>query len=207
MKSNKKMAKGLIEARIEPQSFNAEERTVDVVFTTEAPVKRFDIFEGKFYNEVLKLSPENVRMERLRNGAPVLNTHSQDELSRVIGVVLSAEVRESTGFATLKLSDTPEDASIVRKIQDGIIRNVSIGYKIHRAEKITGEEGEIDTFNVVDFEPLEISFVPVPADPNAQVRSNEELEIIKGKVQSFDCEIVTIPKEGKRMLKKDGLNL
>ena len=203
---NRKLAKGLIEARMLPETFDAQTRTIDVVWSTGMPVKRFDFFEGRFFMEELSMEPGAIRLERLQNGAPVLNTHDQGSLENVIGVVETASVSNGEGLATLKLSDTAEDSNIIRKITDGIIRNISVGYKIHKAEETIDEDTNVSTFRVIDWEPLEISFVPVPADFNSQVRG-EALEKAKNSIQSFDCEIILNPLEGERMVKKNDVLL
>ena len=193
---NRKMAKGYIAARTLPETFNLEARTIEVVWSTGMPVKRMDFFTGKFFIEELSMEPGDIRLDRLNLGAPVLDTHDQTELSKVIGVVERASVANGQGTATLKLSDTDGDAEIIRKIQDGIIKNISVGYKIHRAEETIDEESNMSTFRVVDWEPLEISFVPVPADFNSQARNEGEE---KSSIQSFDCEIIVNPSKGVRM--------
>jgi hypothetical protein len=73
-------------AAVSPDTFDAEKRTVDVVWTTGAKVLRgyFD----KLYEE-LSLDPKHVRMDRLNNGAPLLDTHSGYSLESVMGVVES----------------------------------------------------------------------------------------------------------------------
>jgi hypothetical protein len=60
----------------------------------------------------------------------------------------------------------------VRKITDGSIRNISVGYRTHR-EEIDANDGEIEIRTATDWEPYEISVVPVPADAGAQVRELE----------------------------------
>jgi len=101
---NRKLAKGLIEARMLPETFNEQTRTIDVVWSTGMPVKRFDFMTGKFFIEELSMEPSAIRLDRLLNGAPVLNTHDQSRLEDVIGVVETASVSNGEGVATLKLS-------------------------------------------------------------------------------------------------------
>jgi HK97 family phage prohead protease len=178
-----KLPKHNIRADIKPETYNEKENTIDVVFTTDTPVRRFDFFEGP-YDEVLGMNPEEVRLERLNAGAPVLNNHNRFELEDQIGVVMNASVDGKKGEATLKLSKRESIREIIEDIKDGIIRNISVGYRIHAMEK-TGENEEIPTFRAIDWTPLEISFVTVPADANAQVKNlrNEKQE------ELYDCEI------------------
>jgi hypothetical protein len=158
-------------AEVRASSFNEADNTIDVVWAAGAVVRRSSWRDGP-YDEELVMTPAAVRLERLNAGAPFLNTHADWSLEDVIGSVVpgSARIQNGQGVAKVKLSMAPGDADNVAKIRDGIIRNISVGYISHRIEKIEAE-GEIPLWRVVDWEPLEISAVPVPADPGAQVRS------------------------------------
>lgn len=155
-------------------TFNAEARTVEVVFTTGARGARFDWSRWEYIDEELATAAENVRLDRLNSGAPVLNVHSRYTLGDQIGVVVegSARMDGGLGIATLRLSAREDVAPIVQDIADGIIRNVSVGYAVHTYE-ITENDGQRPLYRAVDWEPYEISFVPVPFDSGAQTRSGE----------------------------------
>jgi phage head maturation protease len=71
----------------------------------------------------------------------------------------------------------------VSKIRDGIIRDVSVGYTIHRVEKTENVDSD-DEWRVVDWEPLEISAVPIPADAGSQIRKAD-------KAEQFTCVVVS----------------
>lgn len=157
---------------VSPNSVDDEKRTVEVVWTTGARVLRgyFD----QFWEE-LSLDPKHVRMDRLNGGAPLLDSHNGYELGGVIGVVESARLEKGRGVATVrfaKAEDDPEADKIFRKVKDGIIRNASVGYRIHKMEKVKDEEGKIPVYRAVDWSPHEISMVPIGADAGAGVRSN-----------------------------------
>ncbi len=156
--------------RVRSQSFNADERTVDLVWTTGAAVDRCD-WDGDVV-EVLSLEPGAVRLDRLNQGAPFLNTHSSWSLEDVIGSVVpgSARIDGGKGVATVKLSGGAADADTVGKIRDGVIRNISVGYIVHAYRD--SEANGVTTRFVTDWEPLEISAVPIPADAGAQIRSH-----------------------------------
>jgi hypothetical protein len=161
------------EASIKPSSFNAGENTVNLIWSTGAAVRRYSYADGP-YDELLDVTPSAVRLGRLNAGAPLLNTHSDYDLSDVIGCVVpgSAKVANGIGTATVKLSAAPADAGVVSKIRQGIIRNVSVGYTVHRYEVTPATATTAMIKRAVDWEPMEISFVPVPADAGATVRSN-----------------------------------
>lgn len=159
-------------AEVRAASFNEAENTIDVIWTTGATVRRRSWFDGP-YDEELVVEPGAVRLDRLNAGAPLLDTHSDWSLSDVIGSVVpgTARLAKGLGLATIKLSMAPGDADNVQKIRDGIIRNISVAYISHRVEKIEADDGSVPVWRVVDWEPFEISAVPVPADPGAQIRA------------------------------------
>jgi len=159
------------DAELRAASFNEADNTIEVCWTTGATVRRMSWRDGA-YDEELIVSPNAVRLERLNAGAPLLNTHSQWDLKDVIGAVVpgTARIEKGQGFARVALSKAPGDADIVQKIRDGIIRNISVGYIRHQIEKIEKDD-ETPIWRVVDWEPHEISAVPVPADAGSQFRA------------------------------------
>lgn len=155
-------------------SIDMEKRTVDVTWTTGAKVLRSSWLNGPFYEE-LSLDPAHVRLGRLNNGAPFLANHDSYDVARTLGVVESASLNGKEGVARVrfaKAEDDPEADKIFRKIADGIIQNVSVGYRTYKAEKLapSGNE-EIPTLRAVDWEPYEISAVAMGADDGAGFRS------------------------------------
>lgn len=159
---------------IRPDSFNEAENTVEVVWTTGAVGTRMDWRRWEMIEEELSTDASAVRLDRLNRGAPVLNTHGSYELEDQIGVVVpgSARMEAGEGVATLRLSRRESVAPIVADIRDGIIRNLSVGYRVHEYE-VTERDGERALYRAVDWEPYEISFVPMPFDMGAQVRSSQ----------------------------------
>jgi len=159
---------------LEPQSFSAEERAVDLVFTTGATVRRVRYtWDGaEEFDEELVVSANAVRLDRLNAGAPLLDTHGQWSLSSVIGAVVpgSARIERGQGLARVQLSRAEPDAATIQKIADGIIRNVSVGYRIHGVERIE-KDGKVPLVRVIDWEPMEVSAVPIGADGGAGIRS------------------------------------
>lgn len=156
-------------------SFDEAENTIEVVFTTGATVRRNSWWDGP-YDEELVVEPGSIRLERLNAGAPFLNSHDSWDLSDVIGSIVpgSARIEGGIGVAKVLLSRAPGDADNVQKIRDGIVRNISVGYRIHKVEKTEADDGSVPVWRVVDWEPLEVSAVPIPADPGAQVRSADD---------------------------------
>lgn len=158
-------------AAFQPESINVEKRTAEMVWTTGARVQRVDWYNGQRYIEELSLEKEHVRMGRLKSGsAPLLNSHWSTDLRDVIGVVESASIKDGEGRAVVRFSDREDVEPIWRDVQNGIIRNVSVGYAVYRVEARKGKD-DIEIRRAVDWEPMELSLVPMGADPAAGIRA------------------------------------
>lgn len=151
-----------------PSTFDEEQRTIEITWSTGARVLRG--FWDRYYEE-LSMEPSAVRLERLNSGAPVLNSHSSWDLEDVIGVVEKAWIEDGEGRALIRFSERDDVAPIVADVRAGILRNISVGYAVHRFEQVEGGDEEIPVYRAVDWEPHELSFVAIPADAGAQVRS------------------------------------
>jgi|SRR5665213_924109 len=173
----REISKLQVRADVAPGSFDPAKRTFDVVWSVGAKGLRYDWRSDSSYYEELSMDPKNVRMSRLSSGnSPLLDNHdSYSGSDGVIGVIERAAVDGVKGTATIRLADTPDVANIARKIETGILKNVSVGYSVKRYEKVPMKEGEtIPTWRAVDWEPMEISIVPVGFDENAVVRNMEK---------------------------------
>ncbi len=152
-------------AALEPTSIDDAARTVDVVWSTGAGVRRRDA-AGAF-DELLSLDPAHVDLSRLI-GAPVLDSHRQDSLEHVLGVVTAAHVDGRIGRATVKVSERRDD--VWRDVRAGIIRGVSIGYTVEQWSDSKANGTRMRT--AVRWTPKELSLVAVPADAGATTRKD-----------------------------------
>ena len=144
-----------------------------VTWTTGANVRRYDRATDQFYDEELHVDAKSVRLERLNSGnAPVLDSHSAYSIDDVKGIVVAgtARINGGLGVADIQLDNGPENDAVVRKVRNGMIRNVSIGYRVYRYEVIQ-REGQVPLYRATDWEPFEISLVPIGADAGAGIRS------------------------------------
>lgn len=168
---NKKQVPALqSRAAFKPDSLDEKNRTVELVWTTTEKCLREFWFMDPFY-EVLSMDPAHCRMKRLSNGASVLNNHQQRDLSSVIGVVEKAWLEGNEGKAIVRFSERADVEPIFQDIKNGIIRHVSVGYRVHKYQDVTLPNEETRTLKAIDWEPHEISMVAVPADSNSTVRS------------------------------------
>ncbi|UCI17874.1 HK97 family phage prohead protease [Mesorhizobium sp. B2-1-8] len=171
------------DAEVRSLSFNERTNTIDVVWTTGAIVRRRNWTDGEF-DEELVVSANAVRLARLNSGAPFLDTHDASSLQSVIGSVVpgSARIDSGRGVATVQLTRRDDAQGRIQDFRDGVIRNISVGYKTYVVEK-QERKSNIPLMRVVDWEPCEISAVPIPADPGAQVRSDTT------KRETFACQV------------------
>ncbi len=158
-------------ANFVPETANVDSRSIEVIWSTGAPVLRSGGWGEKSYYEELDLTGAD--LSRFNRGAPVLNSHQSRNLSDQLGVVEKAWVEEGVGKAKIRFSSRNDVAPIFKDICDGILRNVSIGYKINKQSLEKKEGDEPDVLRVQEFSLYELSFVPIPADGSAQTRAEE----------------------------------
>lgn len=159
-----------LRAAVREGSVDLEQRTVELTWTTGAKGRRWSWDIGS-YMEELEVSEQALRLDRLNNGAPFLNAHSSYELRDVIGVVEKAWIEGEEGRALVRFSQREDVEGIFRDVQDGILRNISVGYAVHRYQVLEEEDDKLPTYRAVDWEPLELSLVPIGFDDGAKIRS------------------------------------
>ena len=153
-------------AVFERETVNTENRTVEVAFSSEEPVKRW------FGDEVLSHAPGACDLSRLNDGGAVLFNHAWD---KHIGVIERAWIdSDKKGRALIRFGNSARAAEKWQDVQDGILRHISVGYRVNDMA-LDNPEADYDDYRyiVTSWEPYEISFVTVPADTTVGVgRSN-----------------------------------
>ena len=156
-----------------PVTVNRAARTVEVVWSTGARARNFVAPLGPIIEE-LDMRPEAVRMDALRSGrAPVLDTHRRAGTRDVLGRVTAARIEAGRGYATLQFSGADDVEPIWQRVADGTLQSVSVGYRVHRYEPRPDAATGQTIHRAVDWEPYEISIVPVPVDGLAVIRGEE----------------------------------
>lgn len=142
-----------------------ENRTIELSFSSEIEVKRWGGVE------ILDHSEGAVDLSRLNASGPLLFNH---ELDDVLGVVEKAWIdKGGKGRALVRFSRRPDAELAWQDVQDGILRNVSVGYRINEVKlKETRDDGNTDVYLVTKWEPYEISIVTAPADPSVGIGRN-----------------------------------
>src|ERR1017187_6715631 len=158
-----------VAANFAPPSANEDARTIDAVWYTGAKVPRFDWRTGEEYDLILDM--KGCRLDRLNNGGPVLDSHAAYGVADQLGVVRKAWAKKGTGVATIQFSKRDAVTPIWNDVKGGIIQNLSPGMWIYKKVDTTPKNQERKEFTATDWEPFEISLVPVPADANTTFMS------------------------------------
>lgn len=163
-----------LRAQFDLSTLDVEKRTVDLVWTTGAPVLRGGFLTEPYWEE-LSLDPKHVRMERLQSGAaPLLNSHRAGDISDILGVVENATLGKGEGRATVRFDSGPDGDDAFRRVREKTLRNVSVGYQTHTMQEVENKRNaKYPTYRAVDWTPFEISLLPIGADAGAVTRSAE----------------------------------
>jgi HK97 family phage prohead protease len=152
---------------ISPDSYDAEQHTVEAVLSAGTAVQRY------YFVEELEISEAAIDLNRVSAGVcPLLDTHNQYELAAQIGRVIAVRVENAELLGTIQFDQTDAGQLIEARVARGELRAISIGYRVTTWQiTTTTTNTDAETWRATAWELLEASFVPVPADPNAVVRS------------------------------------
>ena len=146
-----------IQHRSESVEFEVSEdkRTLSFPFSSEEPVNR-----GVLGNEILDHGKDSINFERLNSAAPLLLNHQPDQ---IIGVVERGwlDDKKKRGMVEVRFANNALGKETLEMVNDGILRNVSVGYSI---EKTKEEENRDGYFRATGWTPAEVSVVSIPAD-------------------------------------------
>ncbi len=143
------------------EGYDADARTVTMAISSEQPVERY------FGTEILSHKPGAIRMNRLKGGMPLLFNHDSNQH---LGVTTGHELGKDGVLRTVnKLGSNPLAREKEGDLKDGILKDVSLAYIIHKATVEEDEKTGHRTITATDWEPLENSLVTIPADPTVGV--------------------------------------
>ncbi len=141
---------------------------MELSFSSENPVMRYDWWEEQYYSEILGHSQGNVDLKRLTDIGVMLWNHNSDApIARVESVTLDAIGKKCR--AVVCFDEDEESDRLYQKVLSGTLRCISVGYRVMRWEKVdrdttTSDGIEGPAMIAREWEPLEISLVSVPAD-------------------------------------------
>lgn len=157
--------------QVERAAIDEQARTASLAFASETPYERY------WGVEILDITPQAMRQSRLRTGANLLVDHDSRD---VVGVIESVEIgADRVARAVVRFGKSARAEEVWQDVRDGIRRNVSVGYMIHKAQLVEERDG-VETFRVTDWEPFEVSLVSVPADPTVGVGRSLESALDAG---------------------------
>ena len=89
-----------------PATIDEQDRSIEVVWSTGARVRRQPLF-GEPFDEELSMDPGSVRLDRLNAGGPLLKVHDTRTLDAIIGSVVpgSARIDQGRGVARVRFSE------------------------------------------------------------------------------------------------------
>lgn len=159
MPSNSDRNAGLVRsAKLDRAKLNAEQRTIELAFSSETPVERW----GEL--EVLSHRAGEYDFSRLNNKHPLLVGHNESDPNSQIGVIESARVdSDGVGRAVVRFSKSVRAQEIFQDVQDGIRELVSVGYDRTGIVESKKDSGGLVTTRY-RWQPSHIAIVPVPAD-------------------------------------------
>ena len=151
---------------VQRETINEEARTAVLAFASETPYERY------WGIEILDCTAPSMRLGRMGSGANLLCDHNQRD---VVGVVESVEIgADRVARAVVRFGKSERAEEVWQDVCDGIRRNVSVGYMIHKAVLVESSEG-VETYRVTDWEPFEVSLVSVPADASVGVGRSAQI--------------------------------
>lgn len=166
-------------------NINEDDRTVDISFSSEAPVKRYDWRLENYYDEILGHDSGNVDMTRLENLGVCLYNH---DWNQVIGAIIEPRLDVQTHRCKAKIRFDRDDLSetIYQKVKSGTLKGISVGYNIDmdNVEVVPADKKSVDgRFSgpckiVRLWTPFEVSVVSIPADIDVGIgRSLDQEEL------------------------------
>lgn len=150
-----------------------ESRQVVLSLSSEEPYPRW------FGNEILCHDVESIDLTRLKEIGVVLFNHNTDF---VLGRVTTVELDEAQHKlrATVEFDDDEASEKIYKKVKNGTLKGVSVGYRVKVWEEVkAGAVSSNGRFTgpccvATSWEPMELSIVSVPADPTVGVGRSYE---------------------------------
>lgn len=157
-----------------------QERTVKLSFSSEKPVERF------FGPEILCHDEGCVDLNRLQNVGSVLFHHGRDPVYGSLPIAkivsLSIDGEKKRGEAVVSFDTDEKSDLIYQKVKSGSLKGISVGYIVNAYEEVragkTSSNGRFTgpCYVATKWEPMEISFEPVPADDGVGAGRNKNPE-------------------------------
>jgi HK97 family phage prohead protease len=150
-----------------PTSYDAAAHTIECVFSTGATVTRW------WGSESILISDEAIDKTRVLAGqVKALDSHNAYCIDAILGTVESVRVENGALIGVIKFAETEDAQAAEGMVARGELTGISIGYTVSTWE-ISNPDTANETWVASRWALLEVSFVSVPADPTAMVRTVE----------------------------------
>jgi len=162
---------------------SSENLVLEFPFSSEEPYARSSWTRDDPWVEVLGHKSGEVDLTRLNAGAPIFINHGNGKTEDVpyltVGITEKAWIEGGRGWVRAKFSRREGMRPILQDIQDGIIPNVSTGYRINSRTLTKRNTETPDEYRVTSWLPMEITLCDIPADATVGIgRSiNHEVEM------------------------------
>ena len=154
--------------RMDPDDETSQE-SYEFKLSSEEPV---EVWHREL--EVLSHSPEAVRMDFVGSGnAPLLWMHDRNDPR---GIISGARLDGSNLIVMVRFGESEKAKELKRDVDSGIIKNVSVGYRVHAYRFVEELADGNEVFEATDWEPLEASFVTIPADKTVGMGRSRSLK-------------------------------
>ena len=156
--------KRLFQVEIERIDGEQNDRVRRMSLSSETPYTR------SMGDEILGHGENEVRLGRIRQAGPLLWMHDWD---KHVGRIVNVELVDGKIYIDVKFSRSSIGQEKLQDLDDGIIKEVSVGYQVYDWERM---EKDGESYRVTDWEPYEASLVTVPADVTVGVGRQQENE-------------------------------
>lgn len=158
------------ETEIDEEKGRAEESDViELAFSSEEPVERWDWERQESYLEILSHEPNGIDLDYARDGLPLFVNHSSWDMVGLVERVRLDSDKRLRGVP--RFSRSVRGQEIKQDMDDEIRTKVSVGYDYDRND-YTEETVGGRKVRRYRWRPLEVSSVPIPADYTVGVGRN-----------------------------------
>jgi hypothetical protein len=171
------------QTRVAPRGFvrsrtwDATERTFSACCASEEPAIVFDARYGQDIREILLADGGQFKLETS------LHIDHDTSINRLVGTASNPRREGTQWIVNCRLARDPYSLEIGGKVEAGVIRYLSIGYRNHAWEIVNPKtsatikgrtftnDGDVPLRVVTEWSVHEISLVSIPADSNASIRT------------------------------------
>jgi hypothetical protein len=157
-------------------TINEQERSIDAVLATDAPVTVLDRRSWETIDEVLRMDGCEIPAQ-----LPMLESHSRWSLDDVLGSIRSIRLEDGQVCGRLFFATDERSERAWQKVRGGHLTDVSVGYASNKFVDIAAKQsgvvngrtytaGERTLRITTAWTPREASLVPIGADPRAKIR-------------------------------------